>query len=116
MNTSTYCIRHKSNPFATEKKTHSTTIFSPDGYTLNLLCNLSARAIRVLLIIAAKHDPETGVCRCSKLDMRRILSTSRDNLSHATGELVEAELLAKGKELDTYFLSPKVFRAVHITQ
>lgn len=116
MRTSHYRVRYKSNPFIGEKKAHSTTIFTPDEYSLGLLLSLSAKAIRVLLIIAAKHNPETGLCRCSKLEMRKILSNSGGaNLSHATGELIEAQLLQPGKERDTYFINPNVFKPIHIT-
>ncbi len=110
-----YRVRHKKNPYQTQEKAYSTTVFCPDEYTLSQIMNLSARALRVLMIIAAHHDPLTGICRCPKLVMRRFVSMSKANLSHAAGELIEADFIAKGQSLDTYYLNPSAYRAIHYT-
>ncbi|GAB2595868.1 hypothetical protein [Spirosoma areae] len=109
-----YQLRHNANPYVSAKQACSATVYQPDEYTLSQICALSARAIRVLMILASRHDPTTGLCHCSKLDIQRLVSMSRPNLSHATGELIDAGLLAKGKSLDTYFLNPKAFKPVTI--
>ncbi|MVM36454.1 hypothetical protein GO730_00330 [Spirosoma sp. HMF3257] len=65
-------------------------------------------------MLAARQDPLTGISYCTKLEMKKILSGKRCNLSHAIGDLITAGLVAKGKSLNTYFINPKAFRPISI--
>ncbi|GAB2553659.1 hypothetical protein GCM10027190_00160 [Spirosoma areae] len=106
---------YNTNPFAGEKKAYARSVFQPDDYTLNLLISLSPRALRVLLVIAARVDASTGLSYCPTRELRTLFSHHSANISRAKTELLRARLVAYGKANHTFYVNPAAFRPIHLT-
>ena len=112
---SSYGVRYKTNPYLQPNQATAAMVFCPSEYVLNLMLSLPARALRMLLILTAHYNPQTGMAHCTKDQMRKVLSGAPCNISHAIGDLVAAELVARGKAMNTYFISPRVFQPIQIS-
>jgi hypothetical protein len=113
-NTKTYGS-YTTNPFEETKTRHSANIYQPDAYTLNLLISLSPKALRILLVMASRVDPATGISYCPTRDLKSVFGWCQSNISAAKMELIRAGLVAYGRANHSFYLNPKAFTPIHIT-
>lgn len=106
--------RHIRNPYLEPIQTRKHTIYCPDEYTINLMCSLTADALRLLCVMAAKIDPATGSSHCPKSYLRQFLARHSSNLQRVTSELIKHDLVARAAQAETYYINPKAFRPVSI--
>ncbi len=98
------------NPFATAKPTHSGVIFNPDIYLLNIMVNLPPNALRVLLIMAAHMDQQTGLVHCTPAFVKTYHPhKGTSSIRNAIAQLQQAKLIARSKGVSKFWVNPQVF-------
>lgn len=98
------------NPFATTKPAHSGVIFGPDDYLLSLLVNLQPNATRVLLIMVANMDQQTGLVHCTPSLVKKYLpAKGTTSIRNAIAELQRYKMIARSKGVAKFWVNPRVF-------
>lgn len=105
--------RYSTNPYTVPKQTRTATIYNPDDYTLSVIMGLSPAALRVLMVMAARVNPDTGKAECTTKEIRDLLGGQECNISRGKTELVRADLIAYAEKKDTYFI--KAFKTLRVT-
>ena len=85
---------YKNNPFDTAPERRTANVFQPDDYTMNTLVSLSPKALRMLLVIASRVDPLTGLSYCPTRELKATFSWCSSGISAAKTELLRADLVA----------------------
>ena len=68
----------------------------------------------MLMILAARIKPGTGISEASNKDIRDVLGMKPTNISAAKTELARANLIAYAKARNTYYINPKAFCPITI--
>jgi hypothetical protein len=105
---------YKTNPFEKQHQTYSAMVYQPDDYTLNQILSLSPKAIRMLLVIASRIDPLTGMSYSPTAELHRIFPDALPNISAAKSELLRANLMVYAKANHSFYVNPKAFAIVRI--
>lgn len=106
---------YKTNPFKTAPERRTANVFQPDEYTMSLLISLSPKALRMLLVIASRVDPLTGLSYCPTQDLKATFSWCSSGISAAKTELLRADLVAYWRANHTFYVNPKTFRVVSLS-
>ena len=100
---------YSTNPYTTGKQQASRMIYQPDEYTLNQMVSLSARALRMLCVIAARVDQDTGISYCPTGELRKLFNGALSNISAAKSELLRADLVSYAHRNHSFYVNSKAF-------
>ena len=105
---------YKQNPFQQGQQSHVLTVFRPSEYILTTMGLLTPPALRLLVYMVAKMEPD-GSVRCPLSEAKRIFPHPTSTLSVGMGELIKHDWIRR-RTLSEYWLNPSIAFPIQIAR